>query len=75
VLSGALAKPCPPDCCASASASTQARRPRETAALAHSARPRPPTITSHLHHYFILPSIADARLTGSSPRAPPADFS
>jgi hypothetical protein len=75
VLSGALAKPCPPDCCASASIFAQGRRSRDTAALAHDSRPRPPTIASRLHRSFILPSIADARLRGSSPRAPPKVFS
>jgi hypothetical protein len=75
VLSGALAKPCPPDCCASASIFAQGRRSRDTAALAHNSRPRPQTIASRLHRSFILPSIADARLRGSSPRAPPTIFS
>jgi hypothetical protein len=75
VLSGSLAQPCPPDCCAGASAFAQTRRSRETAALAYNARPRPPTIVSPLRHLSILPSIADAWRRGSSPRAPPPDFS
>jgi hypothetical protein len=75
VLSGVVAQSCPPDCCAGACAFAQARRSRETAALAYNARPRPPTIVSPLHRLSILPSISDAWLRGLSPRAPPTDFS
>lgn len=75
VIKGALTKPCPPECCAGASAFTQVRRSRDASALSHNTRPRPPTIAGHLHRSDLLPPTDDAWLRGSSPRAPPLLFS
>jgi hypothetical protein len=75
VVYGAFTKPCPPECCAGASAFAQVRRSRDASALSHSLRPRPPTIDGHLHLTNTLLPTDDARLRGSSPRAPPLLFS
>jgi hypothetical protein len=75
VVYGAFTKPCPPECCAGASTFAQVRRSRDVSALSHNLRPRPPTIAGHLHFTNTLLLTDDARLSGSSPRAPPLLFS
>lgn len=75
VIKAALTKPCPPECCAGASAFAQLRRSRDASALSHNTRPRPPTIAGHLHRSELLPPTDDAWLRGSNPRAPPLLFS
>ena len=75
VIYGAFTKPCPPECCAGASAFAQVRRSRDASALSHNLRHRPPTIAGRTHNSDLLLLTDDARLRGSSPRAPPFLFS
>ncbi len=75
VINAAFTKPCPPECCAGASAFAQVRRSRDASALSHNLHPRPPTIAAHLHGTNILLPADDAWLRGSNPRAPPLLFS
>jgi hypothetical protein len=75
VIAGVLTKPCPSDCCAGVSAFEQVRRSRDSSALTHSLRPRPPDMAGHLYRSHLLPPTTAAWLRHSSPRAPPLIFS
>jgi hypothetical protein len=70
----AMRTPCSPECAAVASASTQLRRQRESAALTVSSKPRPPTAFIFKKDFSkdLLPSIERERCC--SPRAPPSSL-
>jgi hypothetical protein len=67
-----LTKPCPSDCCGTATGSFNGlRRPRHEAALTDGNRPRPPTAESYRYASSGLIKIASALRRGCPPRAPP----
>jgi Na+(H+)/acetate symporter ActP len=66
-----MGTPCLPECTAAATATSQVRRPRESALLTVITRPRPPTRLFFAGHFSkLLPESAERRRL-SRPRAPP----
>lgn len=67
-----LSRPCPSDCCCTATGSfTGLRRPRDGAALTDGLRPRPPIAESHLYISSGIIKAASALRRNHSPRPPP----
>jgi len=70
-----MAKPCPPECGTGVVSFSQLQRSRDTAALAHAMRPRPPTITrqrANIETDFLTATAFPKRIR---PRGPPSSFS
>jgi hypothetical protein len=67
----ALSKPCPPDCSCGASNSAGQTRQRDSAAVSHARRPRPPSDALRFNFTSDLISPSSALLPQSGPRAPP----
>ena len=68
-------KPCPPECGTGVVSFAQLQRGRDTAALAHAMRPRPPTIgrqRAHIETNFLTATAPHKRVR---PRGPPSSFS
>ena len=67
-----LGKPCPSDCCGTATASFSGlRRPRPAAALTDGLRPRPPNAESYGYAPPSLIKVTSALRRSHPPRAPP----
>lgn len=72
VRAQALTKPCAPECAAAAaSASTQTRRPRDTAAQTNAGKPSPTIITFNASHFSNTWQPCAAKRKLLPPRAPP----
>lgn len=70
--SDTIAKPCDPGCGAgAASGFSGSSRERDSAALSHSLKSRPPTLTKRLDSKFALIKTLNALCRQSAPRAPP----
>jgi hypothetical protein len=70
-----VAKPCPPECGTGVVSFAQLQRARDTAALAHAMRPRPPTIAgqrAQIEANFLTATALHNRIR---PRGPPSSFS
>ena len=70
-----LDKPCPPDCGAATSVSSSQSRPRDSAAVSHADRPRPPSGPRLRQTSYHSAGELDALCRRSRPRGPPASFS
>ncbi len=74
-VSTALGKPCQPDCCAGTFRSSSQSRPRDTGAISHADKPRPPSSALHEHSSFSRAQALDALCRRSRPRGPPISSS
>ena len=70
-----LDKPCPPDCGAATSVYSSQNRPRESAAVSHADRARPPSGPRLRQTSYHSAGELDALCRRSRPRGPPASFS
>lgn len=71
IASQAITTPCSTECAAAASASTQGRRPRDSASAIVAVKPRPPTLLSFDAHQATPLRKSAERRRLSRPRAPP----
>lgn len=72
VEGASLTKPCPSNCCGTATGFTGLRRPRHEAALTDGPRPRQPTTETHRYAPYDLIKVASALRRSHPPRAPPS---
>jgi hypothetical protein len=70
-----LDKPCPPDCGAATSVSSSQSRPRDSAAVSHADRARPPSGPRLRQTSYHCAGELDALCRRSRPRGPPPSFS
>lgn len=70
-----VAKPCQPECGSSASSFSSSNRQRNTAAIAHAVRPRPPSNIRLANIAYSLIRKLSALCRQCAPRAPPVSFS
>lgn len=70
----AFDRPCSMECAAAVLSLSQGRRPREAAALAAAARPRPPTLITRADSFKLLLSSSIELLRQSRPRSPPSSL-
>jgi len=70
-----LTKPCPPECGTGIMSFARLQRSRDVAALAHSLRPRPPTIARQLRYNEANLFTSTALRKRVRPRGPPPSFS
>lgn len=69
-----MTRPCPPECGAASFGFSASRRMKDSAALAHSLRPRPPTRKAIRNFAPTFSFVADCARTLTPPRAPPSPF-